>query len=97
MIDRSKVYAVTDSKRAQFEACYRQQAEALPEFAVRLVPKVTITKTGEVSKAKVGSLALKSDRVEPCILQVIRETRFPEPQGGGVAIVTYPLAFISKE
>ena len=48
----------------------------------------------QVAAAVVDSSSLDSARLQSCTLQAVRRWTFPQPQGGGIVIATYPFTFV---
>jgi hypothetical protein len=72
--------------------CYEEGLRAAPELAGRVEVKFVIAPSGAVQAANVAGSTLAGDRAETaqCIALAVRRWSFPMPEGGGVAIVTYP-------
>jgi hypothetical protein len=52
--------------------------------------KFIIQPDGRVYRAAIADTTLHSDPVECCILDVASRWHFPDPEGGGIVVVTYP-------
>jgi hypothetical protein len=59
----------------------------------KVVIKFSIAKDGTVASSIVKSTTLGSLDIEKCLAERIAGLRFPEPAGGGIAIVSYPFVF----
>ena len=70
--------------------CYDNALAAHPALSGRLVVQFTIAPTGRVLAALLSSSTLGNAAVESCVVAAVRRWEFPEPQGGGLASVTYP-------
>lgn len=72
--------------------CYEEGLRGGPELAGRVAVKFVISPSGAVQSASVAESTLAGDRAgtAQCIAQAVRRWSFPMPDGGGVAIVTYP-------
>ncbi|MFL5307979.1 MAG: TonB family protein [Polyangia bacterium] len=70
--------------------CYDGALAAHPALSGRLVVQFTIAPTGRVLAALLSSSTLANVAVESCVVAAVRRWEFPEPQGGGLASVTYP-------
>ena len=57
-----------------------------------MVVQWRVDKNGGVPTARVASSTLNDPRVEGCIVRQVRKWRFPQPDGGEVAVM-YPFIF----
>ena len=71
-----------------------------PRKASEIVPKsvenFTIESDGRVSVARTKSSSMGHKGVEACISDRFMKIRFPQPKGGGIVTVNYPLLFKSS-
>ncbi|MBC7173348.1 MAG: AgmX/PglI C-terminal domain-containing protein [Polyangiaceae bacterium] len=72
--------------------CYETQLQRQPSLRGQVTIAWTITLSGAVSGARVGSSSLRNTSVEGCVVRVVGRMRFPEPDGGAVQ-VSYPFTF----
>jgi len=70
--------------------CYERELAKRPDLTGRVAIKFIISGTGAVQMAAVESSTLGNASVENCIAQAVRRWKFPQPEGGGIVIVTYP-------
>jgi hypothetical protein len=73
--------------------CYDQGLTVRPQLQGRLVVNFTIAPTGRVLVAVPQSSTLGMPSVDACIVGAVRRWQFPQPSGGGLAIVSYPFQF----
>jgi len=78
---------------SQIRYCYQRQLPRQPDLAGKLVVKFVIAKDGGVSSASIKSSTVANTAVESCVVDRIQRMHFVEPQGGGIAIVSYPFLF----
>ena len=77
--------------------CYERQLAKRPDLSGRVAVKFIISGTGAVQMAAVASSTLGDPGVENCIAQAVRRWTFPQPEGGGIVIVTYPFQLTAPE
>jgi len=77
--------------------CYERQLAQRPDLSGRVAIKFIISGTGAVQMAAVANSTLGDPGVENCIAQAVRRWTFPQPEGGGIVIVTYPFQLTSPE
>jgi TonB family protein len=77
--------------------CYERQLAKRPDLSGRVAIKFIISGTGAVQMAAVASSTVGDPVVENCIAQAVRRWTFPQPEGGGIVIVTYPFQLTSPE
>ncbi len=74
----------------EIKFCYERQLAKRPDIGGRVSVKFIISATGAVQMAAVASSTMGDPQVENCISQAVRRWTFPQPEGGGIVIVTYP-------
>ena len=73
--------------------CYNEGLTRRPALEGRLVVHFTIAPTGRVIVAVPQSSTLGMPSVDECVATAVRRWQFPQPSGGGLAIVSYPFQF----
>ncbi|MBW2276158.1 MAG: AgmX/PglI C-terminal domain-containing protein [Deltaproteobacteria bacterium] len=81
----------------QVKFCYEMGLARDSSLAGRVSVKFIISSTGAVQLAAIASSTLGDSDVESCIAQSVRRWKFPQPEGGGIVIVTYPFNFTSAD
>lgn len=76
----------------EIKYCYERELQKDPNLQGKVSVMFTIDGTGGVIDASVAEDTV-GKAVSSCMTQRIRRWRFPEPQGGGQVIVTYPWVF----
>lgn len=71
--------------------CYDRARATRPTLAGRVEVRLTIARDGRVTHATAAGLP-EAPEVATCIADVLRQTVFPQPEGGSLQIV-YPLVF----
>lgn len=74
----------------EVRACYDQGLARDPKLIGRVSVELTIGPTGEVALAVVQESTLNDPAVGRCIADAAKTWKFPEPEGGGNVVVTYP-------
>jgi len=77
----------------QLKYCYERELTKVPGLAGEMEVKFVIAASGYVSRSTVVASTMGNAAVERCVEQRVLRMRFPEPEGGGVAVVQYPLVF----
>jgi len=89
-LDSSEINDVVRADISMVKGCYNEGLAIDPELSGRVEIKMVIGSSGAVTKGEVNESTLDSIDVEDCILDVMTGLQFPEPEGGGIVIVTYP-------
>jgi TonB family protein len=89
-LDKEIIRRIVRRHLNEVRFCYTQALAARPALEGRLVVQFTIAPTGQVLASALGSSTLGAPAVESCVVQAVKRWGFPEPQGGGLAIVSYP-------
>ena len=77
----------------QVKYCYQEALARRPSLEGRVVTQFTIAPTGRVLAAVVQSSTLQATAVEASIVNAIKRWEFPQPDHGGLAMVSYPFSF----
>lgn len=89
-LSRDQIDAVIQRHLGEVIYCYEKGLQVKPGLSGRVGVRFTINGGGRVSTASVGSTSLNSAQVEGCILNRLRNWKFPKPVGGVNVKVQYP-------
>jgi len=78
---------------SEIRYCYEQGLQTRPDLEGRVAVKFVVGASGAVQTAVVASSSLGDARVEGCVARSVGRWAFPQPDGGGVVIVSYPFTF----
>ncbi len=92
-LDRALIDEVVKNHMNQIRYCYQRELVKDNTLAGKVVIKFTIAKDGSVSSASKKSSTMNNSAVESCIEGRFLRMQFPEPQGGGIVVVSYPFLF----
>jgi TonB family protein len=92
-LDKEIIRRVVRRHLNQVRYCYEQELARAPTLTGRLAVRFTIAASGEVASSAIDSSTFDSPRVALCVVQAVRRWRFPQPQGGGIVVATYPFTF----
>ncbi|HEY4392923.1 MAG TPA: AgmX/PglI C-terminal domain-containing protein [Polyangia bacterium] len=92
-LDKEIIRRIVRRNINQVRYCYQNALVRRPSLQGRLVTQFTIAPTGRVLAAVVQSSTLKEVSVEACVVNAIKRWEFPTPNGGGLAMVSYPFTF----
>jgi hypothetical protein len=90
-IPEHKVQQVFERKMDALGECYGLAIEVLEEIEGQLEVALVVGADGAVTEVFLRNGTLGSLEAEECIVGRVERFRFPEPEGGGRAEVTYPL------
>jgi hypothetical protein len=77
----------------RFRLCYENGLRSDENLQGRVTIAFTIGPDGSVSSAADGGSDLPNQCVISCIARGFRNLSFPQPEGGGVVLVGYPILF----
>lgn len=86
------VQRVVRQNFGRFRLCYENGLRSKPTMAGRVDVRFKITSTGTVESAKATGTDL-SPTVVSCVEKAFTGLRFPEPEGGKLVTVVYPITF----
>jgi TonB family protein len=84
--------AVSKNMKA-FDACYSLGADANGKLSGMVTVKATVSPTGEVKEAGATKSTVKNKKVAACVVEAFRKIKFPPPEGGAAAVITFPMNF----
>ena len=73
--------------------CYEQSLVSRPSLSGRIVVQFAIAPTGRVLSSVVQSSSLGVAAVDSCVVNAVKRWEFPQPDRGGLAVVSYPFSF----
>lgn len=91
-LDRAEVDRVIKQNMASIRYCYQKDLQTHPGLSGKIAVKFTIAADGTVSSATTRP-SPPMPAVEACLTARFLRMQFPEPKGGGMALVTYPFLF----
>lgn len=94
-LSKEAIQRVINDEIHRVTACYERQLQTAPHLGGRIVVRFVISAAGGVCSATAASVPAGWDRgpgraVTKCIVEAVRQLRFPAPQGGGAVEVSYP-------
>lgn len=90
LLDKEIVRRVVRRHLNEVRFCYEQELATKPALGGRMIVQFTIAATGQVIASILQASELDNRRVETCVVQAVRRWEFPEPLGGGTAVVSFP-------
>lgn len=94
-LSKEIIRRVVRQHRNEIRYCYERELQKNTKLAGTVHVKFTISGTGRVLAALIGSSTVNNRTMESCITRKIQRWSFPEPQGGGIVRVNYPFKFSS--
>ncbi len=89
-LDRDIIRRIVRAHINEVRYCYNQGLTRDPTLRGRVAVQFTIGGTGRVATAVVQESSLADPSVGNCVAQAVKRWTFPQPEGGGSVIVTYP-------
>ena len=74
----------------EIKYCYEEELTKRPNLSGRITVQFAIAGTGQVISSVLQSSTIGNAPVENCAVKAVRRWPFPQPQGGGLVMVTYP-------
>ena len=95
-IDKATVARIVAQHLPAIRYCYESQLGRDPGLRGKVSVKFVIAKDGSVATSSSRADTLKDSAVTDCVHERFRRMRFPEPRGGGIVSVSYPLVFDAR-
>jgi TonB family protein len=89
-LDHAVIRSVVAEHINEVKWCYEQELVRQPNLGGRIVVQFKIDATGAVAASALQTSTMGQPNVESCVVKAVRRWQFPEPEGGGIVIVSYP-------
>lgn len=89
-LDKEIIRRIVHRHINEVRYCYEQALVTHPSLGGRLVVQFTIAPTGRVLASLLQSSSVGSPAVDGCVVQAVKRWEFPQPEGGGLVMVSYP-------
>jgi TonB family protein len=93
MLDKEIIRREVRRHMNEVRYCYNEGLTRKPALEGRLVVHFSVAPTGQVIAAVPQSSTLGMPSVDECVVTAVRRWQFPQPTGGGLAMVSYPFQF----
>ena len=93
-LDKEIIRRVIAKHINEIKRCYEEVLKANANLSGRAVVQFTIAGTGAVVASAIQESTMDNAQVERCMADAVLSWEFPDPQGGGQVVVSYP--FILK-
>jgi len=94
-LDKDIIRRVVRLHMNEVKYCYDQELVKKASIEGRIAVQFVISPLGQVLSSVLQSTTMSNLRVEKCVVDAVRRWEFPKPDGGGIAIVSYPFNFVS--
>ena len=92
-LPKEAIREVIRSNIGEIRGCYENALVRKPQLHGKVAVRFVIDKSGSVSEATRADSTVDDDALVECVTSTVMGWVFPEPQGGGVVVVTYPFIF----
>jgi TonB family protein len=92
-LDKEIIRRIIHRHLNEVRFCYEEQLAHQPHLGGRVGVQFTISGRGQVITSVLQSSTLANRAVETCTVNAVRRWEFPQPQGGGLVMVSYPFLF----
>ena len=87
------IQRVIDSHVGGIQYCYEKQLRTNAGLAGRVVLEWTVSTSGSVSVVKVARSSLASNDATKCMMDRVKNWKFPNPRGAGAVTMLYAFVF----
>jgi len=95
-LTKEQIQKVVNKHLMEIRYCYEKELTRKPDLKGAMTITWKIDPQGEVISAVVSGSTMNDEAVESCMVARIKKWKFPEPLGGGFALVKYPFNFHSN-
>jgi TonB family protein len=92
-VDKDTIRRIVRNHHNEVRHCYNQGLARDPNMAGRVAVMFTIGPAGTVPSSAVSENTLGDRNVANCVAGAVRRWKFPKPNTGDTAMVTYPFQF----
>jgi TonB family protein len=92
-LTREEIERVVNAHRNEIQFCYSRELQRDPHLSGKIALKWTIISGGQVTNLSSASNSTGSRALSNCIMDKVRNWRFPSPRGGSQAQVDWPWVF----
>lgn len=92
-LDRGQAEAVLRSARGKLDACYDKARAQTPDLKGRVMFRLSVDGRGRVPLAEVVSSALGGGDPELCMVEALRDLKFPPSATGAESTLLFPIMF----
>jgi hypothetical protein len=92
-ITRADAEGVLHGARAKLQACYEKARSQAPELKGRVVFRLSIDGRGRVPLVEAVTSTLGGGDPEMCMVEALRNLKFPPSAGGAESTLTFPMSF----
>jgi hypothetical protein len=94
-LDKEIIRRVVRLHMNEVKYCYDQELVKKSGLDGRIAIQFVISPLGQVLSSVLQSTTMGNIHVEKCVVDAVKRWEFPKPDGGGIAIVSYPFNFVS--
>lgn len=94
-LDKDIIRRVVRLHMNEVKYCYDQELVKKSGLDGRIAVQFVISPQGQVLSSVLQSTTMGNIHVEKCVVDAVKRWEFPKPDGGGLAIVSYPFNFVS--
>lgn len=84
---------IVRQNHGRFRLCYENGLRTNPKLEGRITVRFVISRSGDVATVSNAGSTMPSQPVITCVVNSFRTLSFPQPDGGGIVVVTYPITF----
>ncbi len=92
-IDKDIIRRIVRNHINEVRSCYNAGLSKDPNLRGRVAVMFTIGPSGKVVRSAIAESSVGDRNVANCVSNAVRRWKFPKPQSGGSAMVTYPFTF----
>jgi TonB family protein len=94
-LDKEIIRRVIRAHMNEVKYCYEKELVTKPRLEGRVAVQFLISGAGQVLSSVLQSSTMGNVPVEKCVIDAVKRWEFPKPDGGGIAIVSYPFNFVA--
>ncbi len=92
-LDKELIRQVIQKHIGEIRHCYEGQLKRSPKLAGKVTVKFVVSATGAVASSTVAASTTGDLELDACVARRVHTWVFPQPEGGGIVVVSYPFVF----
>lgn len=92
-LSKEQIDSAVNKSVKLFDPCFSIGADKEGKMSGTVTVKATVAPNGDVKEAGVSKSTVKNKKVDECVVEAFKKVKFPPPEGGAPAVITFPMKF----
>jgi TonB family protein len=92
-LSKEQIDSAVNKSVKLFDPCFSLGVDKDGKMSGTVTVKATVAPNGDVKEAGVSKSTVKNKKVDACVVEAFKKVKFPPPEGGSPAVITFPMKF----